>query len=402
MATLELLIDASGATRGAQQAEAALGRVKTAAEATATTTARVGQSLSGAFQAANGSVQIAQGISQTAAAFTGLNTAMGVFAASRTILEIGNTARDFQQFRSSVGGATSALSVLGLAIRANPIGAIATVIGLAATAMSIFGSNTREATKEVKAQETELQKLLATGRIGGIESRNRYGVADPRTSVSGTIDTLATLRQDGSAPLGIGSAATLFGVQESEIRRLLAESNRSTDYLEYDLSRRQRFPGQAPSYLVGQASAGDVIRAGETLLGQRRQQEGLYQFGAPYSGPLPGPAAFPFTDNSVGPNDYVSQSADDRMRVEQENADRIQESMARAADYAGQIGDAFGSSLADVLFKTASLRQVFQSILQQSVRDGLGGIGRSAFQAVLGLTTNQQGANAGIRKPGES
>lgn len=410
MATLELLIDASGATRGAQQAEAALGRVKTAAEATATTTMRVGQSLSSAFQATGGSIQIAQGISQTATALGSLNTAAAAFSASRVLLEISKTARDFQQFRSGIQGATSAWGALGLAFRANPIGLIATGVSVAAAALSIFGNNAKQAADGWDRLGESIKKAgaaEAASRFLGKAVTGSERLSAIETAVQGTFEPTADY-------VGTTQFANAAGVDRMQVMRFLAQTGmrEAAEYMRtggvtaYGPGRSEPFfqpgfldlrlsPERQREFLALQYRG---VQNRYTEAG--RTSADVYQFGAPFTRGVPEMFGGPPTMQPTG--DYVSQSADERMRVEQENAERIQESMSRAADYAGQIGDAFGSSLADVLFKTASLRQVFQSILQQSVRDGLGTVGRAAFQAVLGLTTNQQGANAGIRKPGES
>ena len=84
-------------------------------------------------------------------------------------------------------------------------------------------------------------------------------------------------------------------------------------------------------------------------------------------------------------------------KQEAEDAKRVAENFARAADYAGQVGGSLGSAFADVLMKTTTLRQAFASIVASFARQGLSDIGTAIFRgAVNGLTPTQAGANAGI------
>ncbi len=88
-------------------------------------------------------------------------------------------------------------------------------------------------------------------------------------------------------------------------------------------------------------------------------------------------------------------------KQEAEDAKRVAESFARAADYAGQVGGSLGAAFADVLMKTTTLRQAFASIVASFARQGLSDIGTAIFRgAVNGLTPTQAGANAGLTAPG--
>lgn len=405
MATLELLIDASGMQRGAQQAEQALRGVQQASDRTATSVNNAGRSLSNAFQATGGSIQIAQGISQTAAALGSLNTAAGLFAASRSLLEVGKTADDFRSLRGQIttvtrdiyGMATATTrtagvwSSLGSIIRAHPLLAIASVVSIAASAMSLFSSRSDQATESIKRQATELDKLLSLQRDREIGSRVAFGAVDPRTSAASTLDTLAALRSDGNAPIGIGQAARSFGVSESDFRQLLNQANGTTEFGEYDLrpTGLRRFPGQAPGYLVGQADPSRIEAAGRILL-ERRQYRGPGYASGAYPGPEIGLPQGTLDSSSMN---YVEQSADDRRRVEEEHSERINENMRRAADYADQIGQSFGAAFADVILGASTLKQALAGLLQQGVRSGLSSAFGTVFSAAgraFGATGTQQ------------
>jgi hypothetical protein len=88
-------------------------------------------------------------------------------------------------------------------------------------------------------------------------------------------------------------------------------------------------------------------------------------------------------------------------KQEAEDAQRVAENFARAADYAGQVGGSLGSAFADVLMKTTTLRQAFASIVASFARQGLADVGSSIFRGfVSGITPTQAQGNAGMRTPG--
>ena len=137
---LELVLDPSQMVAGAKQATDALGGLGDKATETEKKFKASGSALSAAFQATGGSIQIAQGITNTAKAFGDLNTQAALFGTSRTILELGKTAQDFRNLAGAAGSAGGALGLLGAAWKASPLGLIATVIGAAAAAMTLFGN----------------------------------------------------------------------------------------------------------------------------------------------------------------------------------------------------------------------------------------------------------------------
>lgn len=426
MPTLELLIDASGMRTGAAQAESALRSVTTQAERTATTVRSVGPSLSGAFQIGGGSVQIAQGIAQTAQAFGQLNTQAALFSSARTLLEVGNTVRDFQQFRGAVGGVTSVFGALGLAIRANPIGIIATVIGVAATAMGLFGSKTEEATSQVKTQVSELEKLKQG--LEGASIRANFGVGDdPRLSAQGASNATEAFARSTS-PVSIADIARTLNISEQDVRYGLARRGFGDSILEGQTERtpiRSRDPNRpfdVTGYREGpfrfnvgaiqgtQAAgfAADVFRERDAA---NRRGAASYQFGA---GGVPsnelGPVgAAMFEAGAInaggGARDYVSQSLGDRAQVEREAqinaAARIAESMERAAQFGEQIGASVGDAAAQMLFAGRTFRDVLGNIVRQFATQGLQNAGAGLFRAaVTGITATQAQGNQGV-DPGQ-
>ncbi len=383
MPTLELLIDASPLQRGAQQAESALRNVTTQAERTATTVRSVGPSLSGAFQVGGGSVQIAQGIAQTATAFGQLNTQAAAFSAARTALELGNTIRDFQQFRGAVGGVSTVFGTLGAVIRANPIGAIATAIGLAATAMGLFGSSTRDATDEVKRQSTELDGLLS--KLPNIEARARvFGpgeVSSPEATRT-TVSALAT--EPANSRLNIRDVARLLGQSEEDFRFALA---RNPQFGDGALALNQNNPLREfgrPSYAVNVIGPADAAIAGREVLADRQ----LGQIGAGLR-----------ASEMQAEFNARNQAEEQARERQQQAAERIRESMERAAQFGEQIGASVGDAAAQLLFAGSSLRSVVAGLVRQFATQGLQSAGAGIFGAitrgVAGATQTQNQGNVG-------
>lgn len=397
---LEVLIDGSRAPQGAAQVEQALGRVKAAADTTATSVQNVGRATSAAFQATGGTIQVAQGITQTARAFGELNTAAGLFSSSRTLLEIGRTAQDFRQMRTAIGGASGAFGLLTAAFRASPIGLIATGIGLAATAMSLFSGSTDKATESVQRQTSAITEMLAKSRELGI--RAGYGERDPRTTTSGTVDALTQLQleQNQSRRFNIGTASRLFGTTEAEFRQALGEQGLT---LREAFDPRYRGSGQ---FAFDEFSLQEVRYGGERLLDSRRRAEAIRSTGGTdaFLGPIGPGSRSPFTDRlgvfgGASPANYVEQSAEDQARVAQENYERQVRAAERVAQVFEGIGQSIGSVAADLLFAGGSLRQAFAGLVRQGATSALQQ-GFGAALGALGKTFAQGSGDQQLTPPG--
>jgi hypothetical protein len=416
MPTLELLIDASGMQRGATEAEAALRRVKTAVDSVASSSggsgiygggSRVGGgtaftfggggAASSAFQVGGGSLQIAGGIAQTAQALQGLNTQAAAFAAARTALELGNTIRDFQQFRGAVGGVSTVFGTLGAVIRANPIGAIATAIGLAATAMSLFGSKTKDAADNL----SKLQQL----RERTAETRDlvALGATDPRGSDDALRRAILDLRSGGRTGIPASEAASIFGVSEPFLRGGLQDFGIAPGALAKDTIRRdlngrvlppEEFriggigPASTPEFVQRSFSASELSQFGEQLL---REQQGRR---AEATG---NQEAAEFRAAEMRAEFESRERAEEESRQsQQEAAERIRDSMERAAQFGEQIGASVGDAAAQLLFAGSSFRSVISGLLRQFATQGLQSAGAGLFRAaVSGITGPQASANAG-------
>lgn len=430
MATLELTIDATGMERGAQQAQQAIGKVTSAAQQSQ-------QTLNKAFQTTGGTIQVAGGISQTAKALADLNVAAAASNVARTLLEIGKTAQDFREMASSIPKATTPIletlpvfdalgvkvgettrvigqaterttrmgavfSTLSTIIRANPLLAIATVIGAISTAMAVFGDNTKKAADSFDRLGETMSKArmdASTAAYLGVAGPNNQGtlqalfdaISATRASGQGM-----NLRDFGRIGYGARAAKQLVASGTPEQREAALEYVRrggSTVSLGYGMETVSEFrPGELPSLALTQEQTQSMLRD-------------IYR-----SIPQGGATTAPWTQSggtSYGIGGAINQSMQMAMlsaeykRKEAEDSKRVAENMARAADYAGNIGATVGSAFADVLMKTTTLRQAFASIVASIARQGLSDVGAAIFRgAVSGLTPTQAGGNAGLTAPG--
>jgi len=382
MPTLELVIDATGMQRGAQQAEQALKGVATTAERTAVSVQSTGRALSNTFQVTQGGVQIATGIAQTAQAFQSLNLAASGFVGARTLLEIGQTVTQLAALRSGAAAASGAMLLLGRAI---PYVGLA--LSAATAAYAIFGGGVSATTSKINEQVDALGRLQS--KIGEITIRAGYGQADPRKTVGGTIDTLTSLRLSDKYQFSASDAAGLFGVTEQEMRYALARSGLGEEALELrpwtPFERERGFDSGAyrQPFRMDTFGQDQVVRAGEDILRDRR---GVPE--SPYwANAGTGPEAL-----SMNRSWHEAQQANDEAiaRQQEESARRTAESMAQAAAYAASIGASLGAGVFDVLAGIQSWRQALSQIVASFAKQGLSDLGASFFANAFKPTSTQQ------------
>lgn len=406
---LDLTIDATGMERGAQQAQQALNKVTQSVKLT-------DQALNKAFQTTGGTIQVAGGISQTAKALADLNAASAASSAARTLLEIGRTAQDFRELSQGIqqttatydiygtkittaaaatGRLQSVMMTLGAVVRANPLLAIATAIGAISTAMSVFGDNTKKAADAYGELGAEMRKVRAT------EAAAEYlGI----TADTGAQRRALVMR---TAEQAMGRGMTMQELQASgmgmDAMRFLASrgNQQAIDYMRQGGSYTTRsYAAGMQGVTVRQFERGRMPDVG---LNAAQTQEFL-RARARETGMVPTPAQAGGTDYFRGGMQGAAQTAmliAEYKRKEAEDSQRVAENMARAADYAGNIGATVGSAFADVLMKTTTLRQAFASIVASIARQGLSDVGAAIFRgAVSGLTPTQAGGNAGLTAPG--
>lgn len=429
MATLELVVDATRAVSGSQQAEAALGRVKTAAEATGKAVADSGARMSAAFQASGGSIQVAGGIAQTAKAFADLNVQAGLFNTSRLLLEVGKTAQDFRELSQGIqqttttydvygtkittaaaatGRLQSVMMTLGAVVRANPILTLATAVGAIAGAMSLFGSETKKAADAYDQLGNSFRKAQLDARTAAYlgvqykpdlaqQQRDVFSMVQ-QAQTSGQGLTLQQLQE-----FGLGTQATRFLAQRGEGRgRDLAQEYMRTGGITTERRNIGQLGGVStefqrgmPQYQLTPAETQAFMRNVYGDVSQRMQA-----------------AAAPAQPFSTGQNYGIGTALEQSMQVamiakrgleiereKAELAERQAESLRQASDYAANIGSTVGAAFADVLLKTTSVRQAFQQIVASIARQGLADVGASIFRGVVGAvaggTPTQVRSNTG-------
>jgi hypothetical protein len=409
---LDLTIDATGMERGAQQAQQALNKVTQSVKLT-------DQALNKAFQTTGGTIQVAGGISQTAKALADLNAASAASSAARTLLEIGRTAQDFRELSQGIqqsaatydiygtkittaaaatGRLQSVMMTLGAVVRANPLLAIATAIGAISTAMSVFGDNTKKAADAYGELGAEMRKVRATEAAAEYLGINADTGAQRR----------ALLMRTAEQAMGRGMSMQELqasGMGMDAMRFLASRGNQQAlDYMRQGGSYTTRsYAAGMQGVTVRQFERGRMPDVG---LNAAQTQEFL-RARARETGMVPTPAQSFSTGQNYGIGGALNQSMQMAMlsaeykRKEAEDSQRVKDNMARAADYAANIGATVGSAFADVLMKTTTLRQAFASIVASIARQGLSDVGAAIFRgAVSGLTPTQAGGNAGLTAPG--
>jgi hypothetical protein len=422
--------------RGAAQAKRALDDIYGAGSRIEPLTKQIGQNLGAAFQVTGGGVQIANGISQTARSFGELNTAAGLFNATRLLLDIGNTTRDFREFRGSVGGAATVFGTLGAVIRANPIGAVATAIGLAATAFAAFSSGAKQAVVDYQALADEIRKNDISDRANRL-----LGIPDDPAARSGRqLRQIQQLQQGLVAgqglPGGFNQLRDAAGLSDQQLIAFLAfEGNQSAaQFLARGSFADSRTvpggPGGFPRIEnFENTSPGAVRLTNEQALAVLRSQAQslLRQTGQVPAQSLEGPFARNVSDSALystgvlrpgfnanpsiedilNPDNGVPGSGvrmtEEQMQQQAERWERINENIERATRAGEQFGAAIGGALFDAISGANTLRgalaAVFQSLARQGFQEGVGGI----FGAVVkGITGTQAAQNGGSPGPGSN
>lgn len=420
MPTLEIGIDASRFTSGVQAVEQGGRQLQQTMERSATSVDRVRTSLSSAFQFTGGTVQIAQGIAQTARSFGELNTAAAAFSASRVLLEIGQTARDFTNLRGQVGGTVSAWGLLGAAFRANPIGIIATGVGLAATAMALFGDNARKAATDFDALAASVDKArlfdvagaaiggrsgtLGGARMGAIQNAliGAYGGEVPSIAnlvrISGNQDELMhqlALAGNPQAIEWMQSGTGTFTTQRLVPTRF-GERREWMPFQTTDLSSMTITADQASRALEGVGRYWTNAGAGD------RTALGPMGFGSPMF--VPGASAagdgLDIYGRSFG-HPGVEQSAEERARLEEQNYERSVQASEQIRRNFEAAGQEIGSVVANIVLAGGGIRDILAGLVRQgagsAITQGFGMLGQ-ALGGVAGSTATQQNQN--IATPG--
>lgn len=262
MASLRLAIDASGMRQGAQEAEQALRRVDTAAQAATTQVDRVnrvfGQSadiygggarvirdvgqtfdatatsanrLQKSFGLATEAISIGARVRGITSEFSALRAGMGdvsqiAILTAQSLLDVaqaGARLRDLRVAEEAGKAATSAGGLVRL-LATNPLVLAATAIGALAAAMALFGKNTENATK---AQESFKQALADQQKSGFLDRFNAAAGLPSSPSDQQTraeIDRLrnlaADLRGNKGAQFSAKDVSASLGISAAELTRI--------------------------------------------------------------------------------------------------------------------------------------------------------------------------------------
>lgn len=371
MVSLELFLDASGMQRGADQAKTALDGVTAKAKAAETATANMGRGLNAAFQATGGSIQVAQGISQTAKAIGDLNVAAAGLSASRSLLEVGRIGQD-------LAGLSGRFGALGTAMaRLNPY-LIAGSLAMSAIslAMQLFGENASKAAvgiRELAAAQSDLNAQEGLARRyndAQLLERARQAKAESLTRFASEVYS-----QPGSYTVSVPEFSAAAGISEEETRRRRlerlgpADRNGLTTPFGQPLDTVTRSP-------ITRNAALDILEA--------LRAEALKP---PQYVNRPTPSGGFFAD---GARNYVEPTDAERLNVSNDDFRKAQELTAMMVDDARRFGEYMGDGIADVVLGLGSARQVLAAMLQDIARMGI----RSATGSLFGAAANAFGSTA--------
>lgn len=417
-------------------------RVQTSATAASGAVAVTGQQLRTAFQATTGTVQAAQGITQTAQALASLNVEAAALGAARSLFEIGKTAKDFRQLSGVVQvvstdiygmtqmttKATSAWGLFGAAWKASPIGVIAAGIGIAASAMALFSSNTEKAaqsTEKLSASVAKLAQRASLDRFLGIG-----GIGSPRKDQMSAI--YESLQNYGTGLLGPDAQGAsvsdlqALGFSRTDLIRYLAGKEGNQDALNYlrtgvrDLGPFGRRTGESGAAtfdrtMISAVGVRDLLRqryrdlygqeqADALLNSQDRTHLGPYDpsvamSGVPeiMGGPHNSAAVFANTNQRLyQKGNMVEQSQENRLRVATEYLDKMKERMAELVAFGQQFGAALGDGIWQAVRGAQSLRQslanIFEDFAAQAMRSGFANL-FGALSGSFGTTGVQRAQN---------
>jgi len=407
MPTLELLIDASGMQRGAQQAQTALRTVQ------AETTATEAKVVSTARQMGQGMLQASTGIVGAAASFGQLNAATGLFQSSRVLLDIGNMATGFRALTVAGTGLRGVISGIGLAISANPLGALATVLSTVALGMGLFGSETKKATGEFG----KMVEAVAKARLDA-ETARFLGASTLSARQAGQQAIESGLPALPAGGMRVGDAAAALGLDRMDVIRFLAQQQGGDAAGAMAYVRTGRVPlGNSTADIArvfsSQAESGDASRfalSGDQLRNLFRQ---VYKFNeadigrqveynrtASSLGPVGGGDTYDraFADELYGdqrPGGGVRITAERQAQVNQENTERA----LRAMDELVAKGEQFGATIGNAFFNVASGTQTARQALQSLIADFARLASQQAFArffgTAFGATAPQQNSNGG-------
>ncbi|MFO1078859.1 MAG: hypothetical protein U1E73_14145 [Planctomycetota bacterium] len=439
MASLELLVDASGVIRGASDVRGGLDQLIDSAYEAESATGRLsetitvtGASAREAWGASRGGLEIARGLSQTATAtvaaaagardfssavlgaagalsnlsrareeWRNLSTAM---ATTRTVAQ--EVIRD--QFGIATGirnvvnvqqAAVTGWGALWAVIKANPLTAVVTGLSAVGAAMSIFSSKTKEATDEWKGLGDAMK-----GAQAGIQASGLLGLssADFLTDQQKTQFSALQRVFQANTPASAAQIGDITG-SRVDVVRLLAErgDKNAQSYLQTGRFiggyTESNFQGTHPWFTsdlsllqVPVDAQKDILRRtydyyGKLASDNRAASASAYVFGTGLYGGQFGANPDPLGLNVRGFNG-VQISPGQQGMVDFENSNRTQaeidkehnDALNESLRIAREIGDTLGSAGFDFAAGLRSGREILKSLLTDFGR----GLSRSGLSSL--------------------
>ncbi|MBK8100565.1 MAG: hypothetical protein IPK26_26025 [Planctomycetes bacterium] len=309
---------------------------------------------------------------------------------ARTLLEISKTGADFRQLASGVGATGGAFTALRAVMTAHPILTIATVVGLAATAFSVFSDNADKATASIDRQASSLDRLREGLRE--VEARAKLGGGDPRTTSSGTLDTLTALSLSDQKSFQSADVARLLGISDQDFRYLLYRGGAGESALRPSQFDRRLGLGQFQNVTFDRST---TLNAAEILLRQRREQEqiGAFQRSAPQPNlDAIGGERSPLTQYGPTEQDFQAEMARRESEIEAFN-----EQLQELRDIGSQVGATFASAFESVVSGANSAREAVASLARSLSSSVLQQVFRSLGANIAGSFARDGGPSATTR-----
>lgn len=448
MASLELVVDASGVVRGAGEVRTGLAELIDNAYEAEAATGKLSQTLSvtgasarEAWGAGKGGLEIARGLSATAtatvAAAAGARDFSGaLLAAANVASQFGRTKDEWRNLatamattrtvsqeivRDQFGIATGVRNVVNVqqsavtgwgalwaVIKANPLTALVTGLSAVGAAMSIFSSKTKEATDEWKGLGDAMKNAQA-----GIQASGFLGLSTGDFLTDQQKTQFSALQRvfQANAPASVADIGDITGSRVDVVRLLAQRGDKNAQsYLQSGRFiggyTESNFQGTHPWFTsdlsllqVPVDAQKEILRRTYDYYGKQaaRSQEG------PIGPPLPPPA--PPAYEGIGPFlPGTSQEAMARAGTIKLNDERRAESLresARELERMQRTAEQIGSTLGDAAFDFASGLRSGREVLQSLLSDFGRGLARQGMASLASqIVTSFAGGKQTIRTPG--
>lgn len=444
MASLELVVDASGVVRGAGEVRTGLAELIDNAYEAEAATGKLSQTLSvtgasarEAWGAGKGGLEIARGLSATAtatvAAAAGARDFSGaLLAAANLASQFGRTKDEWRNLatamattrtvsqeivRDQFGIATGVRNVVNVqqsavtgwgalwaVIKANPLTALVTGLSAAGAAISLFADNTGKLAGEWENLGRVMSRVPAEANVAErFGDANLAGEANKRR-VSALFEAAVTARASNQ-PIGL----TQFfdsALPNTSFRSFLQRTSGlpgrenlwgPNEWNQFNDEQLRLFFQQGNVQLRPDEQIEILRRMAQPFQSAARSQEG------PIGPPLPPPA--PPAYEGIGPFlPGTSQEAMARAGTIKLNDERRAESLresARELERMQRTAEQIGSTLGDAAFDFASGLRSGREVLQSLLSDFGRGLARQGMASLASqIVTSFAGGKQTIRTPG--